>query len=529
MSNIPISSLPVAVSLTGEEQVPLVQAGTTKRTTTGAISALPIGQGTANSGISFITVSSSFSALPNSRTLAAASPVTITDNGTGHTIVVGLSFTPGTGTVTSVGLSGGTTGLTISNSPITTSGTMTIAGVLNVSAGGIGTSTLATGLVLIGQGTSPIKVVANATAGYVLTATAGAPTFQAPSGGISSIALSGGTTGLSVTGSPLTSNGTLTLGGFLNGTAIATNTITFTQVQQVAGLSVIGVAGTATANAAAITATAGQTLRSSAGGTTLLFGAPIGIATVRGLQGENNAASSASKYDFIAESVTLVGTASGFSFVNIGTTTCDLLVSGPAVNGRDQSAAFSAGQFLHFYYITNGATIGVTVSSTAPPNGPALPSGYSAFAYAATLRYASSTAIMSTHISGSDVFFKESQVALINGAQTTTFAAVSLSNIVPSNAMTFTLNSPYVGVLTAGPTGSARATVHWSTDGSIDYTTSAYEFIGFPSTLALIPLADITFPNRGQTFYYYTSLTANGGTGPAVSANVTKYRISNGA
>ena len=134
MSNIPITSLPIAVSLTGEEAVPLVQAGTTKRTTTGAISALPIGQGTANSGISFITVTSSFAALPNSRTLAGASPVTITDNGTGNTIVVGLSFTPGSGTVTSVGLSGGTTGLTISNSPITTNGTMTLGGYLNGTA-----------------------------------------------------------------------------------------------------------------------------------------------------------------------------------------------------------------------------------------------------------------------------------------------------------------------------------------------------------------------------------------------------------
>lgn len=37
MSNIPISSLPLAISLDGGEEVPIVQGGTTKRTTTGAI------------------------------------------------------------------------------------------------------------------------------------------------------------------------------------------------------------------------------------------------------------------------------------------------------------------------------------------------------------------------------------------------------------------------------------------------------------------------------------------------------------
>jgi len=45
---------------------------------------------------------------------------------------------PGAGTVSSVALSGGTTGLTVSGSPITTSGTMVIGGVLNTTNGGLG-------------------------------------------------------------------------------------------------------------------------------------------------------------------------------------------------------------------------------------------------------------------------------------------------------------------------------------------------------------------------------------------------------
>lgn len=47
----------------------------------------------------------------------------------------------GAGTVTSVALSGGTTGLTVSGSPITTSGTITLAGTLAVANGGTGSTT----------------------------------------------------------------------------------------------------------------------------------------------------------------------------------------------------------------------------------------------------------------------------------------------------------------------------------------------------------------------------------------------------
>lgn len=49
----------------------------------------------------------------------------------------------GSGTVTSVDVSGGTTGLTTSGGPVTTSGTITIAGTLNVANGGTGSTTAA--------------------------------------------------------------------------------------------------------------------------------------------------------------------------------------------------------------------------------------------------------------------------------------------------------------------------------------------------------------------------------------------------
>lgn len=52
----------------------------------------------------------------------------------------------GSGTVTSVALSGGTTGLTVSGSPITTSGTITLAGTLAVANGGTGITSFGSGV-----------------------------------------------------------------------------------------------------------------------------------------------------------------------------------------------------------------------------------------------------------------------------------------------------------------------------------------------------------------------------------------------
>lgn len=81
-------------------------------------------------------------------TLTAGSGITIT-NGNGS---ITVASTAGGGSVTSVDVSGGTTGLTTSGGPITSSGTITLAGTLGVANGGTGATTL-TGYVK-GSGTS---------------------------------------------------------------------------------------------------------------------------------------------------------------------------------------------------------------------------------------------------------------------------------------------------------------------------------------------------------------------------------------
>ena len=68
----------------------------------------------------------------------------------------------GSGTVSSVALSGGTTGLTVTGSPITTSGTITLAGTLAVANGGTGTATpsIVAGTNITVTGTWPNQTIA---------------------------------------------------------------------------------------------------------------------------------------------------------------------------------------------------------------------------------------------------------------------------------------------------------------------------------------------------------------------------------
>ena len=126
--------------------------------------------------------------------------------------------TAGAGSVSSVDVSGGTTGLTTSGGPITSSGTITIAGTLNVANGGTGQTTYTDGQLLIGNSTGNTLAKATLTAGTGISVTngSGSITIAATNNGtVTSVDVSGGTTGLTFSGGPVTSSGTITMAGTL--------------------------------------------------------------------------------------------------------------------------------------------------------------------------------------------------------------------------------------------------------------------------------------------------------------------------
>jgi len=111
----------------------------------------------------------------------------------------------GSGTVSSVAISGGSTGLTTSGGPITTSGTITLGGTLAVANGGTGTASpsIVAGTNITVSGTWPNQTITASGGGGSGTVTSVAATVPAF---------------LSVTGSPITSSGTLAIS--LSGTAL---------------------------------------------------------------------------------------------------------------------------------------------------------------------------------------------------------------------------------------------------------------------------------------------------------------------
>jgi hypothetical protein len=105
-------------------------------------------------------------------------------------------YLAGVGTVVSVGVSGGTTGLTTSGGPVTGSGTITIAGTLAIANGGTGSTTAPNALTALGA------YPASNPSGFGV-------------GSVTSVAGTGTVNGLTLTGT-VTSSGNLTLGGTLS-------------------------------------------------------------------------------------------------------------------------------------------------------------------------------------------------------------------------------------------------------------------------------------------------------------------------
>lgn len=164
----------------------------------------------------------------------------------------------GTGTVTSVAVSGGTTGLTTTGGPVTVSGTITLAGTLALANGGTNATTAtgartnllptqatATNKPLfsngtdVGFGTLPVAgggtgqttaaaalnalLPAQATATGQLLQTDGTNVAWASvtgAGTVTSVAFDASALGLTTTGTPVTSSGTLAISGTFNQSAL---------------------------------------------------------------------------------------------------------------------------------------------------------------------------------------------------------------------------------------------------------------------------------------------------------------------
>jgi len=86
----------------------------------------------------------------------------------------------GLGTVTSVAVSGGTTGLTTTGGPITAAGTITIGGTLAPTSGGTGITSFAVGDLLFANTTTQLDKLSIGANGYLLASNGTAPAYVNP-------------------------------------------------------------------------------------------------------------------------------------------------------------------------------------------------------------------------------------------------------------------------------------------------------------------------------------------------------------
>lgn len=200
MSNIPISSLPIAISLTGSEAVPLVQAGTTKSATVALINAqnianIPAG-GTTGQGL---VKSSNANYATQWKTVSGFGTVQEVDTGTGLT---GGPITL-TGTVSLASISTGnvlanTSGISAAPTPTTPSSVLDVIG--------------STQGDILYRDSGGWQVLAPGNNGQILTTQGAAanPKWSAVgSGSVQSVGLSLPAI-FTVSGSPVTTTGTLT-------------------------------------------------------------------------------------------------------------------------------------------------------------------------------------------------------------------------------------------------------------------------------------------------------------------------------
>jgi len=251
-------------------------------------------------------------------------------------------------------------------------------------------------------------------------------------------------------------------------------------------------------------------------------------ARVVGLVAQNNATTPNTQFDFSALSVTVRNPTTGATSVtqNSGTITNNILNAGPAANGRDQAGVFGASQWLRFYYIWNPttSTLATISSSAAPGVGPALPSGFTSWAYIGSVYYGSGSTLAQGNIRGARWQYSSSNSAL-NAGTSTGLVAVPIPTLVPPEAGWFEIFFQQL-IVTAAASGGGYSVNCQITTQTNSIFNIGFSGVGTPSNAYSQSGPSKQITNFNQSFAY--AITAGLGVAASVTIYVTGYSIPNG-
>jgi hypothetical protein len=402
---------------------------------------------------------------------------------------------PTGGGVTSVNVSGGTTGLTTSGGPITSSGTITLGGVLAVSAGGTGATTEAGALTSLGAYpasnpanytsnggtvTSVSVTTANGVSGTVTNPTT-TPAISLALGAITptSVAASGAVTGSNLSGSN-TGDQTITLTGDVTGTGtgsfaatIANNAVTYAKMQ--AASAVAKLIGSNASGTALSEITLGTNL--SMAGSTLNAAVASGSVTSVNADGGTTGMSFSGGPITSSGTLTLGGTldldngGTGATTASGARTNLGLAIGTdiPALDGTGATGTWnidvlgSAGTITSTLPINKGGT-GATTAAGALTNLGAYPdtnpAGYTANAGTVTNVSASGGANISVATgSTTPVISQNAASSTQNGYMTSTYAAKLDSMTAGASVSSVSVSGGSTGLTTSGSPITASGTI----------------------------------------------------------------------
>ena len=278
------------------------------------------------------------------------------------------------GTVNYVDVSGGSTGLSFNGGPITASGTITATGTLGTAYGGTSATTVFAAFNALAPTTASGDIIYRTSSGnislpigssgQVLTASGGLPVWSSNGvGSVNYVDVSGGNTGLTFNGGPVTASGTITASGTLVVSAGGTGAVTLTGVLKGTGTTAITAATAGTDFVSPIVATNFTAKQTFAGATSILAaeftnaGEKVTVAT--------SAATGTLNYDITSQSVLYYTGNSTANFIpnfrgSSGNTLTSILATGQAV-----TAVWAVTMGTTAFYSTavqiDGSTSGVTL------------------------------------------------------------------------------------------------------------------------------------------------------------------------